>query len=119
MATAKHNDKPLGNIKRVPVEDEINQDPALYPLKSGKLITFPDIFDMPTKQAEQFLRDMDTKARAGRVSEILEDWLSPADYKALDAEYPTLRKVKPVFEAVMAYYESIWGTAGEDNASES
>lgn len=119
MATAaKHNDKPLGNIKRVQLEDEINQDPAQYPLKSGKLVTFPDIFDMPTEDAENFLDEMDSAGRAGKVSQILKKWLSPEDYKALDAEYPTLRKIKPVFEAVMNYYMGIWGSTGEDSASE-
>lgn len=118
MAAARNNDKPLGNIKRVNISDELNQDPAQYPLANGKLVTFPDIFDMPTEQAEEFLDQMNAAGREGKISPVLKKWLSPEDYKALDAEYPTMRKIKPVFYAVMNYYQGVWGDQGEDPASE-
>jgi len=115
----KNNDKPLGNIKRVPVEAEVNQDPAMYPLKSGKLVTFPDIFDLPIEEAEDFLDQMNQAAREGKISPLLKKWLSEEDYEALSGEYPTLRKIKPVFYAVMNYYQGVWGDAGEGTASAS
>lgn len=117
-SAAKHNDKPLGNIKRVKIENEVNPDPAQYPLKSGKLVTFPDIFDLPTEEAENLLDEMNAAANNGKVSPFLKKWLSKEDYTALDAEYPTMRMVRPVFYAVMNYYQGTWGEEGEDGASE-
>lgn len=114
----KHNDKPIGNIKRVKISDERNQDPAQYPLANGRLVTFPDIFDMPTEEAEDFLDQLDEASRAGKISPVLKRWLSPEDYEALNAEYPTIRKLKPVFYAVMDYYQGVWGNQGEGDASE-
>lgn len=118
MAT-KHNDKPLGNIKRVKIENEVNQDPALYPLANGHLVEFPDVFDMPLEEAENFFDELNRAQAAGKVTPILKKWLSKEDYAELVAEYSTPRKIKPVFEAIMSYYEGIWGDAGEGSASES
>lgn len=117
MAAARNNDKPIGTIKRVTLSDELNQDPATYPLSNGKLVTFPDIFDMRTEEAEEFLDQMNQAARDGKISPVLKKWLSADDYEALDAEYPTMRKIRPVFYAVMNYYQGVWGDQGEDPAS--
>lgn len=114
---AKNNDKPIGNIKRVKVEAE-NTDPAQYPLSNGKLITFPDVYDLPLEEAEAFFDDLDNGRRTGKMSPALKRWLSEEDYKALTAEYPSPRKLGPVVSAVMAHYEGVWGDQGEDTASE-
>ncbi len=116
---AKFNDKPLGNVKRVQIADEVNQDPAQYPLKNGTLVTFPDVFDLPTAEAEAFLDQLSQAANDGKITPILKKWLSAEDFKALDEEYPTMRKIRPVFFAITTYYEGIWGKVGEDTASES
>lgn len=117
MAAARNNDKPLGNIKRVAVESE-NTDPAQYPLANGKLVTFPDVYDLPLEEAEAFFDDINDAQRSGKLSPALKRWLTPEDYKALTAEYPTPRKLGPVVSAVMSHYESVWGVQGEDTASE-
>jgi len=118
MTAAKNKDRPIGNIKRVKVEAE-NTDPAQYPLANGKLITFPDVYDLPLEDAEAFFDDLNNGQRTGKMSPALKRWLTDEDYKALIAEYPTPRKIGPVVNAVMSYYESVWGTPGEDTASES
>jgi len=119
MASAKNHDKPIGNIKRVDVGDEINPDPAMYPLKSGKLVVFPDVFDLPIEEAEHFLDQLAIAESNGKITPVLKKWLSEEDYKALLEEYPTIRKLRPVFNGVMNYYYSIWGNPGEEDASES
>ena len=115
---AKHGDKPLGNIKRIKIENEVNPDPAQYPLKDGTLVEFPDIFDMPIEQAEEFLDKANHAQYTGKITPFLKEWLSQEHYQALVAECNTLRKIRPVFEAVMNYYQGIWGDQGEGNASE-
>ena len=119
MATKQHNDKPLGNIKRVKIENETNQDPAQYPLANGRLVTFPDVYDMEIEEAESFFDQLNSARQSGKLTPVLKRWLEPEDYKALVAEYGTPRKLGPVVNAVMSYYEGVWGNEGEDTASES
>lgn len=114
----RNGDKPIGNIKRVTVESE-NTDPAQYPLSNGKLITFPDVYDLPLEEAEQFFDEIESAQGSGKLSPALKRWLSPEDYKALVAEYPSPRKLGPVVSAVMDHYQGVWGKPGEDDASES
>lgn len=116
MAAARNGDKPLGNIKRVPVE-AVNTDPAQYPLSNGKLVTFPDVYDLPLEDAEAFFDDINAAQSTGKLSPALKRWLEPEDYAALISEYPTPRKLGPVVNAVMSYYESVWGNQGEGTAS--
>ena len=75
--------------------------------------------DLPTAEAEAFLDQLSQAANDGKITPILKKWLSAEDFKALDEEYPTMRKVRPVFFAITSYYEGIWGKVGEDTASES
>lgn len=111
-------DKPLGNIKRISLDQETNPEPARYPLKSGRLVTFPDIFDFPTEKAEDFLDELNVSQQSGHVSSFLKKWLTEADYKALTAEYDTMRKIRPVVMAVTHHYEGVWGSEEKDAASE-
>ena len=57
--------------------------------------------------------------RSNKILPLLKRWLSKEDYADLLAEYPTIRKIKPVFYGVMNYYYEIWGAPGEGDASES
>ena len=115
---AKNGDKPLGNIKRIPIETEVNHDPAKYPLKDGTLVLFPDVYDLPVEEAEQFLDEASEAQYTGKVTPVLKKWLSEEHYKALVAEYKSLRQLGAVLQSVMAYYEGVWGNQGEGNASE-
>lgn len=113
-----HNDKPLGNIKRVKIHNEVNKDPAQYPLKDGTLVDFPDIWDLPLEEGDDFMAEMNRAANTGRVVPFLKKWLTKDHYARLVAEYPTLRQIQPVFYVVLQHYQGVWGSEGEELASE-
>lgn len=111
-------DKPKNVISVTDLDDiEENPDPVRIALKGGKFITFPDIFDMPIAEAEAFFYEMNRGMGNAIVTPTLQRWLAKDDYEALMSAYPTLRKLRPVIERVMAKYEAQWGTEGEGSAS--
>lgn len=113
------SDKPTNIISVSDLDTETNQDPVRVPLKGGKFVTFPDVYDMPLEEAEDFFRALALAEQTAVFTPVLKRWLSDDDYKALVEAYPTLRKLQPVIERVMAVYEKSWGPVGEGNASES
>lgn len=114
------NDKPRNVISVSDLEDiEANPDPVRVPLKGGKFVTFPDVYDMPLEDAEEFFDELARGQAENNLSRPLKRWLSEKDYAALLAQYGTIRKLQPVVERVMAAYEKSWGTVGEGNDSES
>lgn len=112
-------DKPKNVISISDLEYEANPDPVKVPLKDGKFITFPDVFDMPIEDAEGFFRDLYKGQQSNQLTPALKRWLSEDDYKALVGQFPTFRALSPVIERVMARYEESWGSPGEGPASES
>ncbi|WP_152203635.1 hypothetical protein [Georgenia thermotolerans] len=111
------NDKPKNVISVSDLDSEVNHDPVRVPLKSGKFVTFPDIYDAPVEEAEAFFQEIAHGQATGKITPALRKWLSPEDYDALLEQFPTLRALTPVIERVMAAYEKSWGTPGEERAS--
>lgn len=110
-------DKPNIHLTLTELEAEVGKpEPFVLALRSGKRITFPDIFDMPVEEAETFLKDMDG---AGTDMNALKKWLSADDFAKYKDAKITLRTHSALIERVQAYYEQTVGKPGEGNASES
>jgi hypothetical protein len=110
-------DKPNVMLTLANLEAEVAKpEPFVLALKSGKRITFPDIFDMPAEDAEAFLASMEG---AKNDFSALEKWLSSEDFAKYKEAKLTLRVHKALIERVTAYYEQTVGTPGEDSASAS
>lgn len=113
-------DKPKNIVSISDLDDiEANPDPVKIPLKSGKFVTFPDVWDMPLEDAEAFFAQFYRAQETNQFSSVLKMWLSEDDYEAFMGQFGTLRKLGPVIERVMNAYEKSWGTPGEGDDSES
>lgn len=109
-------DKPSApNLTFAALDAEETPEPFVYVTKTNHRVTFPDIFEMPADEGQQFLIEVETKPD----DEILEKWLTKADLEALKKDRLTLRQRMRLMEAVMSYYQSSLGTPGEEQASAS
>jgi len=112
------NDKPSINLSLAALEAEVSRpEPFILALNGGKRITFPDLFDMPADESEEFFSDLNEPGKTD--FEFLAKWLSKADFEAYKAAKVPLRVHKVLIQRVMAYYEQTVGTSGEGRASAS
>jgi hypothetical protein len=112
------NDKPNINLTLAALEAEVvKPEPFVLALSGGKRITFPDLFDLPADEAEEFFEDFRKPGKSDFG--FLEKWLSPTDFEAYKAAKIPLRVHMAVVQRVMAYYEQTVGTPGEGGASAS
>ena len=82
-------------------------------LSNSKVITFPDLYELESSEAEEIFASLNMNATNWKV---LEKWLSPADAKALKAEKLTIRELGHVVNAAVNHYEeSVRGDAGKDD----
>src|SRR5690606_42001716 len=110
-------DKPKNIISVADLDDIAeNPDPITIALKDGTKITFPDVYDMPLEEAEAFFRELTRGMNTGIMTPALKTWLSEEDYKALTKASPTVRRLGPVIERVMAEYEARCGTEAAGRA---
>jgi hypothetical protein len=106
------NDKPSINMSLASLEAEIGTpEPYVLALKSGKRITFPDLFDIPIDESEEFLSDLQKSGQNDLG--FLEKWLSKADFEAYKAAKVPLRVHAALIQRVLAYYQQTVGTPGE------
>ena len=114
-------DKLKNVVSVADLETEVaeNEDPITIALKSGKRITFPDVYDMPLAEAEAFFREVARAQGSGVFTPVLDKWLPKEDVKALTEAFPTYRRLNPVVQRVMQKYEAQWGSEGEGDASAS
>ncbi|SDK79092.1 hypothetical protein [Arthrobacter sp. ok362] len=111
-------DKPNVNLSLAALEAEANKpEPFVLALSGSKRITFPDLFDLPVDEAEEFFRDLDQPGKSD--FEFLAKWLSKADFDAYKAARVPLRVHKVLIQRVLAYYQQTVGNPGEDTASAS
>lgn len=111
-------DKPNVNLSLAALEAEVAKpEPFVLALKGGKRITFPDLFDLPADEAEEFFKDFQQGAQNDFA--FLEKWLTKADFEAYKAAKIPLRVHGALIERVMNYYQQTVGTPGEDTASAS
>lgn len=111
-------DKPSINLSLAALQAEIGKpEPFVLALSNSKRITFPDIFDLPASEAEEFFEDM--RSNGQNDFDFLKKWLSEEDYEAYKAQKVPLRVHSALIERVMDYYQSTLGTKGEGTASAS
>ena len=109
-------DKPKINLNLTDLDTEVKPEPYVVMTRQNKRVTFPDIFDMPDEQGEEFLLDFSNDTPD---SIVLKKWLSTEDYEALREHGLTLRQRSSMIHQVMEYYQGTFGDEGEENASES
>src|SRR5690554_1775774 len=104
------------DVKDILALDE-NKDPIQVPVGDSKLVTFPDIFDMPIEEAEGMLVELNNSLSQATLTPTLKKWLSEEDYNSLIARYPSYRKLLALINRVLQRYESVWGSPGEEPTS--
>ncbi|MGM7776138.1 hypothetical protein ACSVHC_08985 [Arthrobacter sp. KNU-44] len=112
------NDKPNINLTLAALEAEVAKpEPFVLGLKNGKRITFPDLFDMPVDEGNEFFKDLEETGQNDFA--FLEKWLSEKDFEAYKAEKIPMRVHAALVERVMNYYQQTVGKPGEGAASAS
>ena len=111
-------DKPNVNLSLAALEAEIGKpEPFVLALSGSKRITFPDLYDIPVDEAEEFFKDLE-ESKGGDLA-MFEKWLSKADFAAYKAAKIPLRVHAALAKKVTDYYQQSMGDAGEDAASAS
>jgi hypothetical protein len=112
MAAKPNLDKPNVSLSLASLEAEVSTpEPFVVALKGGKRITFPDLFDLPADEAEEFFKDLQGSGQTDFA--FLAKWLSAEDFEAYKAAKVPLRVHAALVERVMAYYQGTLGTPGE------
>lgn len=111
-------DKPNVNLSLAALEAEASKpEPFVLALTGSKRITFPDLYDLPVVEAEEFFRDL---AASGQTDlDFLAKWLSKSDFEAYKAAKVPLRVHKVLIQRVLGYYEQTVGDEGNASASAS
>lgn len=110
-------DKPNINISVAQLEKEaVKPEPYVLALKSGKRVTFPDLYDRPADEAEEFLKEFSTEPNDFKA---LEKWLPKTEFDKYKAAKLPLRAHALLIDKVMSYYQNSLGLPGEDDASAS
>lgn len=110
-------DKPNINLTFAQLEQEAAKpEPFVFALPGSKRITFPDIFDLPAEEAEDFFNKFE---KSKDDFSALGKWLPKADFEAYKAAKLPLRMHALLVQKVMDYYEKTVGLPGEDDASAS
>jgi len=112
------NDKPNVNLSLAALEAEASKpEPFVLALTGSKRITFPDLFDLPVDEAEEFFSDLSEPGKSD--FEFLAKWLSRSDFEAYKAAKVPLRTHKVLIQRVLAYYQQTVGDEGNGAASAS
>lgn len=110
------SDSPLQNATLARLGKTEDPGPYEYVSRTGKdKVVFPDPGKMDWLEAEELLADFARKPD----SKILKKWVSAEDFEILLAEKWTLREKNAVLRDIFEHYQDIFGTPGEDDASES
>lgn len=116
MAAPKKTDTPKVHATLAKITAEVHDvEEFMLGLPNGKRVTFPDIYAQESEAAENLVRDLATGVTSNW--EVLDRWLSKEDAAALRAEKLSLRELIAVLEAAQHYYETSYGTPGEEDAS--
>lgn len=112
-------DKPkvLGSLKSLQDKAaEVNREPARFKAGEG-FITFPDPMVMDAFESDELLTFIMSPQTDSRAS--LKKWLSEEDFqKVVDAKL-TRRALGSLMKQVQAYYDDVFASPGEDDASTS
>lgn len=110
-------DKPTVTTTLASLRKEIAK-PEVFKLglSGGKIITFPDLYDMESQEAEEVFGHLNENMTNWAA---IRQWLSDADADKLAAEKLSVRELATVMKAAVAHYEGNYGDSGEGSASAS
>lgn len=94
-------------------KDIVKPEQFKVALSASKIVTFPDVYDMESVEAEEIFASLNRNATNWGV---LSKWLSEKDAEALKAEKLSVRELAAVVQAAIAHYEGSYGDAGKGNA---
>lgn len=116
MATS---DKPKVNFSTAALRREAatKVDPYVYMTSSNKRVAFPDPYEMDADAGEDKLWRW--QSGAVKPGQVIDEWLSEADAKALADEKFTVRERATLLQHAIQYYEQHAGSLGEGDDSES
>jgi hypothetical protein len=108
-------DKPTVNLTLAQLRKEVvKPDPYKIAISGSKIITFPDVNAMESAASDELAEKIENPKD---LWGLLNDWLSPADAKALAAEKLTRSEIFHVIRAAAGYYREQYGDLGEGAAS--
>lgn len=112
------SDKPTVHLSLAALRKEVAK-PEVFQLalSSSKVITFPDLNAMESEASDALVERIDAAGK--NTWGVLDDWLSPADAKALRGEKLTRAELLHVLKAASNYYKEFYGDSGNGDASES
>lgn len=109
------SDNPLENATLNQLGSVEDPAPYVYVTKTGReKVTFPDPGKMEWTEAEAFLMRLATRPD----TQVVAEWLSDGDHETFLKEKLTLRQYRLVINDVQRHYEDIFGTQGEEPASD-
>ena len=110
-------DKPNVQLSLASLRKEVTKPEVLrMSLSASKVITWPDLYDMESDEAEEVFAGLNRNATNWK---FLGQWLSANDCAALKSEKLTVRELTTVVQAAVQYYEAAYGNSGEGSASAS
>lgn len=110
-------DKPTVHLTLAKIRKETTKPEVFQVALTGsKIITFPDLYDLESVEAEDIFNSLNQTSTNWTV---LNKWLPKKDAEALKAEKLTVRELAAVVQAAVAYYEDAYGNTGEGSASAS
>lgn len=92
-------------------------EPFILALPDSRRITFPDLYDIPVEESEEFLSQL--KEHGQNDWKFLQKWLSKEDFEAYKAAKVKLRVHAALMTQVLDYYQASFGKPGEGRASAS
>lgn len=114
------SDKPDMHIIKTPKLDlEGTLKPVGLSSPDGKvLVKFPNFYNSPAEEAEEFMAELDNAMSTGRVTPVMRKWLPVKEYEKLKKGWPTYAAMMSAAGEVFEAMGEMFGTLGEGNASE-
>lgn len=107
-------DKPVVHLSLAKVrKDLVKPEVFQVALSGSKIITFPDLYDMESVEAEETFGALNRNMTSW---DAIGKWLSAKDVAALKAEKLSIRELSAVIQAAVTHYETSYGDAGKGNA---
>ena len=112
-------DKPANVISLKGLDLDSTHGPVSIPMPKGNgVITFPDFYDAPAEDVEEFLDDLNNGMATGKVSQVLAKWLPEKEHEKFRKAYPKYKAQLVICGEVLEVLSEAFGTSGEGRASE-
>jgi len=113
------SDKPANVISLKGLDLESTHGPVAIPMPKGNgVITFPDFYDAPAEDVEEFLDDLNNGMATGKVSHVLAKWLPEKEHEKFRKAYPKYKAQLVICGEVLEVLSEAFGNPGEGDASE-